>query len=153
MEGETETGEEYSSRGQKPWKTFPVEEQMFAVLARLRLGLKAEDVCDRTGLVPSTFSKMFATWVVFLALELPLLFPWPSRKVIDVTMPPCFVKYPSTRVMIDCMEMQVQRPASLLQQSRDVLTVQEPQHIQSACWDISVWTDHFSATALGRTCV
>ena len=65
--GETETGEKYSPRGQKPWKTFPVEEQFFAVLghARLRLGLKAEDVCDRTGLAPSTFSKMFATWVGF----------------------------------------------------------------------------------------
>ena len=65
--GETETGEKYSPRGQKPWKTFPVEEQFFAVLvhARLRLGLKAEDVCDRTGLAPSTFSEMFATLVVF----------------------------------------------------------------------------------------
>ena len=67
--GETETGEKYSPRGQKPWKTFPVEEQFIAVLAharaRLRLGLKVEDVCDHTGLAPSTFSKMFATWVGF----------------------------------------------------------------------------------------
>ena len=92
-----------------------MQEQFFAVLARLRLGLKVEDVC--TGLAPSTFSKMFATWVVFLALELPHLLPWPSRKVIDVTMPACFAKYPSTRVIIDCMEMQVQQPSSLLQQS------------------------------------
>ena len=74
-------------------------------------------MCDRTGLAPSTFSKMFATWVVSLALEVPLLFPWPSIKVIDVTIPPCFAKYPSTRVIIDCIEMQVQRPTSLLQQS------------------------------------
>ena len=74
-------------------------------------------MCDRTGFAPSTFSKMFATWVLYLALELPLLFPWPSRKVIDVTMPPCFAKYPSTRVFINCMEMQVQPPTSLLQQS------------------------------------
>ena len=100
-----------------------MEEQFFAVLAyaRLRLGLKAEDVCDRTGLALSTFSKMIATSVgfffFFFALKLPLLFPWPSRKVIDVTIPPCFAKYPSTRVIIDCIEMQVQRPTSLLQQS------------------------------------
>ena len=94
-----------------------MEEQFFAVLARLRLGLKAEDVCNRTGLAPSTFSKMFATWVVLLTLELPLLFPWPSRKVNDVTIPPCFEKYPSTGVIIDCIEMQVQRPTSFLQQS------------------------------------
>ena len=85
--------------------------------SRLRLGLKAEGVCDRTGLAPSTFSKMFATWVVSLALEVPILFPWPSIKVIDVTIPPCFAKYPSTRVIIDWIEMQVQRPTSLLQQS------------------------------------
>ena len=93
---------------QKSWKTFLVEEQFFAVLARLRLGLKAEYVCDRRGLAPSTFSNVFATWVIFLALEVPLLLPWPSRKVINVTIPPCFAKYPSTRVIIDCIEMQVQ---------------------------------------------
>ena len=48
-----------------------MEEQFFAVLAhaRLRLGLKAEDVCDRTGLAPSIFSKMFATWAVFFFIE------------------------------------------------------------------------------------
>ena len=95
-----------------------MKEQFVAVFAhaRLRLGLKAEDVCDRTGLAPSTFSKMFATWVGFFALKLPLLFPWPSRKVVDVTIPPCFAKYSSTRVIIDCIEMQVQRPTSLLKQ-------------------------------------
>ena len=53
----------------------------------------------------------------FFALKLPVLFPWPSRKVIDVTIPPCFAKYPSTRVIIDCKEMQVQRPTSLLHQT------------------------------------
>ena len=53
----------------------------------------------------------------FFALKLPLLFPWPGGKVIDVTIPPCFAKYPSTRVIIDCIEMQVQQPTSLLQQS------------------------------------
>ena len=74
-------------------------------------------MCDRTGLAPSTFSKMFAIWMVSLALEVPLLFPWPSIKVIEVTIPPCFAKYPSTRVIIDCIDMQVQRPTSLLQQS------------------------------------
>ena len=63
--GETETGEEFSPHGQKPWKTFPVKEQFFAVLPRLHLGLKAKEVYDRNGLAPSTFSRTFATWVVF----------------------------------------------------------------------------------------
>ena len=34
-----------------------------------------------------------------------------------MTIPPCFAKYPSTRVIIDSIEMQVQRPTSLLHQS------------------------------------
>ena len=69
----------------------------------------------------------------FFALKLPLLFPWPSRKVIDVTIPPCFAKYPSTRVIIDCIDRDASAATNQsFTSNRDTLTVQEPQHIQSA---------------------
>ena len=117
--GEHETSAEYSSRGQKPWATIPVAEQFFSVLVRLRLGLRGQDIADRMGIPEGTFSKLFSTWIIFLSRELTLLFPWPSRKQIDSWMPRSFCqKYPSTIIILDCMEVQVQRPSRLLGQSQ-----------------------------------
>ena len=40
---------------------------------------------------------------------------WPSRKLVDETMPLDFkAKYPSTRVIIDCTEVRCEMPSSLL---------------------------------------
>ena len=40
---------------------------------------------------------------------------WPSRKLVDETMPQDFkTKYPSTRVIIDCTELRCKMPSSLL---------------------------------------
>ena len=119
--GERETAADNSthSRGRRPWVHIPVAEQLFAVLVRLRLCLNGQDIAQRMGIAVVTFSRLFTTWVLFLAKELPLLFPWPNSKRIRSWMPECFTKkYPTTRIIIDCMEAQVQRPHSLLSQSQ-----------------------------------
>ena len=44
---------------------------------------------------------------------------WPSREEINKTMPEDFkVKYPNTRVILDCKEIKCQMPSSLLLNSR-----------------------------------
>ena len=44
---------------------------------------------------------------------------WPSREEINKTMPEDFkVKYPNTRVILDCTEIKCQMPSSLLLNSR-----------------------------------
>ena len=44
---------------------------------------------------------------------------WPSREEVDKTMPEDFkVKYPKTRVILDCTEIKCQMPSSLLLNSR-----------------------------------
>ena len=50
-------------------------DEFFAVLMRLRFGLLLEDVADRFGISSTTMSRLFITWVLFLAKELQLLFP------------------------------------------------------------------------------
>ena len=105
-------------RGGRPWKNVSVGDQLLGVLARLRLGLHAKDVATRMGLPEATYSRMFATWVLFLSHELRLLFPFPSRARTQDWMPQSFRQhYPKTRVIIDCMELQMQRPTSLQNQS------------------------------------
>ena len=90
-------------------------DQLFAVLIRLRRGLDAIDVCIRFGIIELTYSHMFATWVIFLSKELRLLFPFPSRQQVLQWMTPSFRKhFPNTRIIIDCYEMECQRPSSLI---------------------------------------
>ena len=102
-----------------PWqKQLPIADQFFSVLCRLRLDLHLEDISDRLGMSLSSFSRMFTTWIAFLSRELDLLFPWPSRERINSWMPDQFFHhYPSVRIVIDCMELQCQRPTSLMSQS------------------------------------
>ena len=45
------------------------------------------------------------------------MFPWPTRDLVAQYTPQQFSKYPNTRVIIDCTELYIQRPSSLVSQS------------------------------------
>ncbi len=114
----TRDGGTHQRRGPKPWQHISISDQLFAVLVHLRQGLSGRFVSTLVGMPTTTYSKMFKTWIRFLALELRQLFPWPSRARIDHYMPLSFKnRYPNTRVIIDCFEMTSQRPSSLMNQS------------------------------------
>lgn len=54
------------------------------------------------------------TWINFMYLRLGVINIWPSREVVDTTLPENFkAKYKSTRVIIDCTEVRCQMPSSL----------------------------------------
>ena len=62
-------------------------------------------------------SKLFNTWILLLSRELRLLFPWPSQEMVRNSLPTQFDRYPSRRVIIDCTEIFIQRPYSLMKAS------------------------------------
>ena len=64
-----------------------------------------EDVADRFQVSSTTLSRLFNTWILFLARELPLLFPWPSQQMIQQHVGPDFATSPNTRIIIDCTEI------------------------------------------------
>lgn len=93
-------------------------DQLFSVLARMRLGLFTQDIANRVGVSIGTYSKYFTTWICLLHEELKILNPFPSRELVDLTMPAVFKKkYPSVRVILDCTEIFVQRSSSLVNQN------------------------------------
>ena len=120
-QAETEEQETSHSRNRnppRPWHALSIATQLLAVLVRLRLSVPALDISTRLGISEATYSRLFATWIPFLARELKLLFPFPSRALIDSWMPRVFrLRYPNTRIIIDCYEIQCQRPSGLMNQS------------------------------------
>ena len=50
-------------------------------------------------------------------MELPGLFPFPSQELVRKNMPQEFSEYPTTRIILDCSEVFIQRPSAMLAQS------------------------------------
>lgn len=101
--------------GQK--RKLTTKDELFLVLVRLRVGLFLKDLADRFGISCGHVSKIFCTWINLLYFELKLLFPFPSQESVRKNMPLEFSQYPTTRVIIDCTEVFVEVPSSMLAQS------------------------------------
>ena len=65
----------------------------------------------RCGISTASFSKLFTTWINFLAYELRALHEVPSRK--PRVLIKSFLKFSPTRILIDCTEVFSQRPSGL----------------------------------------
>ena len=109
---------EVSSSRRKGFSSLPVAEQLFAVLIKLRRGLESLDVSIRFKISETTYSRMFTTWITFLSKEFRLLFPFPSRHLVQQWLPDRFKKFSNIRVIIDCYEIECQRPSGLLNSSK-----------------------------------
>ena len=90
------------------------------VLLQFRLGLLNEDVADRFGISTGTASNTFATWIKFLSKVLgPCMLAWLPRESVQDHLPPIFKKrgHSKIRCIIDCSEVNIERPKSLLTQA------------------------------------
>ncbi|XP_033732353.1 uncharacterized protein LOC117321864 [Pecten maximus] len=110
----------YQENKRKPGKKRALtgKEELFIVLVRLKVGLFVRDLSDRFHLSQGHLSKLFTTWINFLLYELQELFPFPSQNMTRQNMPPEFKDYDTTRLIIDCTEMYVEVPSSMVAQSQ-----------------------------------
>lgn len=89
-------------------------DEYFLVMCRLRQDFAEEHLATLFGISVSTVSRIFITWINFMYLKLGQINIWPSREIIDETMPADFkINYSFTRVIIDCTEVRCQMPSSL----------------------------------------
>ena len=98
----------------RPRSLKPTDE-FFLILCRLRQGFAELHLAQLFNVSQSTVSRIVISWINFMYLKLGQINIWPSRKLVDETMPQDFkAKYPNTRVIIDCTELRCEMPSSLL---------------------------------------
>ena len=67
------------------------------------------------GVAQSTVSRIFVPWINYMYLKFSQISIWPAKEIVQATMPADFKeKFPTTRVIIDCMEVRYEMPSSLL---------------------------------------
>ena len=83
---------------------------------RLPLNIPFQDLAYRFGVSRSTVSRVFDKWLDVMNARLDFLVKWPHRDNMRVAMPSTFQKSFGDRVsvIIDCFEVFINRPASLL---------------------------------------
>lgn len=133
-------------------KIRPVDE-FFFVLCRLRRGFSERHLSNLYGVAQSTVSRMFIPWINFVYLKFGQVCIWPSKEVIQKTMPADFKeKFPSTRIIIDCTEVFCEMPSSLLLNSE--LFSSYKNHVTLVgtwtCWNFTQWGHHLCKPALYR---
>ena len=109
-----------------------VDEQFFAVLVRLRTNVSVRELSRRLKITQSSFSRMFTTWINFLAKELEALNAFTARTRASRGAS-SFKNFPRTRMIIDCTEVYTERPSGLKARQQ----LQAPQHHKVPCWNKS----------------
>lgn len=101
-------------------KILSHKDELLLTLMRLRLGLLNEDLADRFGVSTTVCSNTFATMIRVLAKVLgKALVVWLPREPIREHIPENFKRagHIKCRVIIDCTEIFIERPKSLLNQA------------------------------------
>lgn len=100
----------------------PVD-QFFLTLVKLRLATDDFELSVLFDVREKEVAKIFICWVNFLYYQLSEINFWPSRQVVQETMPLNFKKlFPNTRVIIDATEVPIQKPSHTNNQSASFST-------------------------------
>ncbi|XP_068742323.1 uncharacterized protein [Montipora capricornis] len=85
---------------------------------KLRLGPFNRDLAHLFRVSLTSVSEIFRTWIRFLRTELQCLIRLPPREVLQLDMPVLFKEYyPQTVLIIDCTEIEMEKPSALDNQS------------------------------------
>ena len=101
-----------------PKRKLTLEQEFLLVLMKLRLGIMVEVLALRFKVSPGKVSQIFITSIKLISKELRVLVIWPSSSQIKSTFPNYLKKlYHNMRVIIDCTEVFMETPSSLVGQT------------------------------------
>lgn len=97
---------------------LPVEDEFLMFMMKLKLGLTNLDLAIRFHISQGRVSNIVNSWLIYLYTFFGKLKIWPHRDIIIEQMPSKFKEeYPSNVIIIDCTELKIECPSSLLKQS------------------------------------
>ena len=100
-----------------PSRKLSFFDEFLLVLMRLKACLFVQDLADRFGISISLVSRICITWINLLYFELKDIFPFPTQELVRKNMPEEFAEFASTRIILDCTKLFIQRPSAMLAQS------------------------------------
>ncbi|PFX27783.1 putative RNA-directed DNA polymerase from transposon BS [Stylophora pistillata] len=102
QEEEEEEASQNTKKGKagRPRK-LAVNDEFFIVMCRLRRGLAELHLANLFGVSHAKISRLFTTYINYVYLKTGQVNIWPSRALVDKTMPDIFKeKYPNTRGLV-----------------------------------------------------
>ena len=73
------------------------QDEFFIVLCRLRRGFSEKHLAHLYGVAQSTVSRVFVPWINYMYLKFGQISIWPSKEIVQATMPADFKeKFPTT---------------------------------------------------------
>lgn len=98
---------------------FPLSQQLFMYLCRLRNALNVKDLAFRFNIKVQTVSTVINGVAKYMYLRLGSLSYWPHQNTIIGIMPESYKHdFPNCLAILDCTELKTEKPSSLKQQSQ-----------------------------------
>ena len=107
---DTKSYQESNSKKPGPKRKLTMEDELLLTLMKLRLNLNLEFLASMFHVSVSLVSSIISTWTILLSKELAPLIHWPSHEQLMQYYPQCFQKYGTISAIIDCTEVQTERP-------------------------------------------
>ncbi|KAK7117021.1 hypothetical protein R3I94_022537 [Phoxinus phoxinus] len=97
---------------------MPLRQQFLLVLMRLRQNFDLKELAFKFQIDMHSVSTLFSSWIDFLYDRLGVSV-WPHRDIITENMPGNYKsEFPTTFAILDCTEIKIEKPSSLLVQSQ-----------------------------------
>ena len=99
-------------------RRFGAKEELFLTLLELRRGFAHQTIAYIYGISVPLVSRIFITWIQFIYLhfrELKSLM-FPSREILNESLPPVFKSFKNVRCLVDCTEFYCQTPRDYARQ-------------------------------------
>ena len=103
--------QEHNTHKPGPKRKLCLEDELLMTLMKLRLNLNQDFIASMFDVTPGVVSVTISTWISLLALELKPLIHWPSEDQLLQYYPECFNKYGQVVCIVDCTEVQTERPS------------------------------------------
>ncbi|XP_058604584.1 uncharacterized protein LOC131522822 isoform X2 [Onychostoma macrolepis] len=98
---------------------MPLRQQFLLVLMKLRQNFDLEELAFKFQIDMQSVRTLFGSWIGFMYDRLGNLSVWPHRDIIAENMPNDYkAEFPTTFAILNCTEIKIEKPSSLLVQSQ-----------------------------------